>query len=119
MTEKALPRVLNSEAIVIGNPVYFNNVSANLKAFMDRTWSIKGQLRNKIGGTVVVGRKYGAESAITAINAFFLKREMFPANRGVHEIAFEEGEIVQDEEAIKASKRLGKRIKELAKLLEE
>jgi len=119
MTEKALPRVLNSEAIVIGNPVYFNNVSANLKAFMDRTWSIKGQLRNKIGGTVVVGRKYGAESAITAINAFFLKHEMFPANRGVHEIAFEEGEIVQDEEAIKASKRLGKRIKELAKLLEE
>ncbi|MBS3766254.1 flavodoxin family protein, partial [Candidatus Bipolaricaulota bacterium] len=87
--------------------------------FIDRTWSIKGQLRNKIGGAVVVGRKYGAESAITAINAFFLKHEMVPANRGVHGIAFEEGEIVQDEEALEASKRLGKRIKELAELREE
>ncbi|MBS3766280.1 flavodoxin family protein [Candidatus Bipolaricaulota bacterium] len=119
MTEKILPRVLDSEVVVIGSPVYFNNVSASLKAFIDRTWSIKGQLRNKIGGAVVVGRKYGAESAITAINAFFLKHEMVPANRGVHGIAFEEGEIPQDEEAIEASKRLGKRIKELAELLEE
>ncbi len=119
MTEKVLPRVLDSKAVVIGSPVYFNNVTAHLKAFMDRTWSIKGQLRNKIGGAVVVGRKYGAEGAITAINAFFLKHEMVPANRGVHGIAFEENEIAQDEEAIEASKRLGKRIKKLAELLEE
>jgi len=119
ITEEILPRVLNSEAVVIGSPVYFNNVSASLKAFIDRTWSIKGRLRNKIGGAVVVGRKYGAESAITAINAFFLKHEMVPANRGVHGIAFEEGEIVQDKEAIEASKRLEERIRELVKLLEE
>jgi len=119
MTEIVFPRVLDSEAVIIGSPVYFNNVSASLKAFIDRTWAIKGQLRNKIGGAVVVGRKYGAESAITAINAFFLKHEMVPANRGVHGIAFEKGEIAQDEEALEASKMLGKRIKELTKLLEE
>ena len=64
-----------------------------MKAFMDRTWCIKGKLRNKIGGAIVVGRRYGIESAITAINAFFLKHEMTPANRGVCGIAFEEGEL--------------------------
>jgi hypothetical protein len=60
-----------------------------------------------------VGRKYGAESAITAINSFFLKHEMLPANRGVCGIAFAQEEILLDQEAIKAAKDLGKRIKDL------
>jgi len=59
MTEKLIPMLLKSDAIVIGSPVFFNNISAQLKVFIDRTWCIKGQLRNKIGGAIVVGRKYG------------------------------------------------------------
>ncbi|MFO7881130.1 MAG: flavodoxin family protein [Kosmotogaceae bacterium] len=113
MEKIIIPELLMCKAVVIGSPVYFNNVTAQLKSFIDRTWSIRGKLRNKIGGTVVVGRKYGAESALTAINAFYLKHEMIPANRGVCGIAFEENEIIHDEEAIKAAKKLGKRIKEL------
>jgi len=87
-----------------------------MKAFMDRTWCIRGRLRNKIGGAIVVGKRYGIESAITAINAFFLKHEMIPANRGVCGIAFEEGEIQNDQEAINAARELGHRIKELENL---
>ncbi|MGB9809733.1 MAG: flavodoxin family protein, partial [Caldanaerobacter sp.] len=117
MTEKLIPMLLKSDAIVIGSPVFFNNISAQLKAFIDRTWCIKGQLRNKIGGAIVVGRKYGEESAITAINAFFLKHDMIPANRGVCGIAYREREILNDTEAIEATKRLGKRILELGEIL--
>jgi len=61
---------------VLGSPVYFNNVSSILKAFIDRTWCLRGKLRNKIGAAIVVGRGYGMDSAITAINAFFLKHEI-------------------------------------------
>ena len=116
MSNVILPMLLKADAIVLGSPVYFNNVSAQTKAFMDRTWCVRGQLRNKIGGAVVVGRRYGIENAITAINSFFLKHEMIPANRGVCGIAFEEGEIIKDREAIKAAKKLGERIKELGKM---
>jgi multimeric flavodoxin WrbA len=84
---------------------------------MDRTWCIRGKLKNKIGGAIVVGRRYGAESAITAINAFFLKHEMIIANRGVFGIAFDVGEIKQDKQAIKATEELAKRIKELISLV--
>lgn len=63
MSDVLTPMLFAADAIVLGSPVYFNNVSAQLKAFIDRTWSIKGKLRNKIGGAVVVGRRYGAESA--------------------------------------------------------
>ncbi len=113
---KILPLLLKSDAIVLGSPVYFNNVSTQLKALIDRTWSIRGQLRNKIGGAVVVGRKYGAQSAINAINAFFLKHEMIPANRGVCGIAFNEGEIEKDNESIESAIKLGERILELGKM---
>ena len=41
---------------------------------------------------------------------------MIPANRGVCGIAFEEGEIQNDQEAINAARELGYRIKELGKI---
>ena len=118
MSNILIPMLLKSDAVILGSPVYFNNVSAQLKAFMDRTWCVRGQLRNKIGGAITVARRYGIESAITAINAFFLKHEMIPANRGVCGIGFEEGEILGDEEAIESAKKLGERIKELGKMLD-
>jgi multimeric flavodoxin WrbA len=118
MNSVMAPMLSAADAIVLGSPVYFNNVSAQLKAFVDRSWSIRGKLKNKIGGAVVVGRRYGAESAITAIDAFFLKHEMIPANRGVSGIAFDAGDVHQDLEAIEATKRLAKRIIELGDLLQ-
>jgi len=116
MTRVLVPMLLAADAIVLGSPVFFNNVSAQLKAFMDRTWSIKGKLRNKIGGAVVVGRKDGAEGAITAIHSFFLKHEMIPVNRDVHGMTFASGEITEDAEAMESAKKLCKRIMELDRL---
>ena len=118
MSNILIPMLLEADALVLGSPVYFNNVSAQLKAFMDRTWCIRGQLRNKIGGAIVVGRRYGIESTVTAINAFFLKHEMVPANRGVSGIAFRQEEILEDKEAIESARKLGKRIEELVALMD-
>ncbi len=110
-------KLLEADAVVLGTPVFFNNVSGLMKAFMDRTWCMRGKLRNKIGGAVVVGRRYGLEGAIIAINSFFLKHEMIPANRGVSGVAYEIGEILHDRQAIEDSKALGHRIIELGRLM--
>jgi len=117
MTNRLIPELIESDGVVLGSPVYFNNVTAQLKAFMDRTWCIRGKLRNKIGGAVVVGRRYGLESAVTAVNAFFLKHEMIPANRGVCGLAFEQKKVAGDTEAVDSAKRLGERILELLSLI--
>jgi len=117
MSNELMLRLLKADAIILGSPVYFNNVSAQLKAFMDRTWCLKGKLRNKIGGAVVVGRNDGAEGAITAIHAFFLKHDMIPANRGVHGYAYAKQEIEEDPEAMESAKKLSGRILELDKVL--
>ncbi|MHA1784174.1 MAG: flavodoxin family protein [Candidatus Helarchaeota archaeon] len=116
MTNKIIPKLLESNCIILGSPVFFNNVTAQMKSFIDRTWSIRSKLKNKIGGSIVVGRRYGLESAITAMNAFFLKHEMIIGSRGVSGIAFNAENIKDDEEAINATKKLASRILELGKL---
>ena len=117
MSNELMSRLLGADAIILGSPVYFNNVSAQLKAFIDRTWCLKGKLRNKIGGAVVVGRNDGAEGAITAIHAFFLKHDMIPANRGVHGYAYAKHEIEEDPEAMESVKKLSARILELGNVI--
>lgn len=119
MTNNIIPRILNADVLIVGTPVFFNNVTAQLKAFIDRTWSIRGQLKNKIGASVVVCRRYGAESAITAIHAFFLKHQMIVANRGISGIAFKKSEILQDVEVTKEIETLSRRILELGKNLKK
>ncbi|MBN2156043.1 MAG: flavodoxin family protein [Candidatus Lokiarchaeota archaeon] len=117
MQKLIIPELLKSDVIILGTPVYFNNVSSHMKKFIDRTYCLMGHLQNKMGGTIVVGRKYGAEGAITAINAFFLKHEMIPVNRGVLGFAFNTGDIKIDSDAIESTKGLGNRIVELGKKL--
>ena len=117
MKETIIPRILGADAMIIGTPVYFNNVSAQLKSFMDRTWSIRGKLKNKIGAAVVVGRRYGAEGAVAAINSFLLKHDMIIANRGITGVAYEAGGIKDDRESIEAAATLASRILELGTAL--
>ena len=86
-TREIRPRMIDCDALIIGCPVYFNNVPSQTKALIDRTWAYRSELRNTIAGAVVVGRRYGGESAITALQSFYLKHEMIPANRGVYGLA--------------------------------
>jgi len=110
MTNVLIPKLLEADAIILGTPVFFNNVSARLKNFIDRTWCIKRGLRDKIGGIIVVGRAYGHQGAIDAITSFYLKHEIIPANRGVSGFGYEYGDILQDPEAVKGTENLVKRI---------
>ena len=118
MTGVVLPKLLEADVVVLASPVYFNNVSSYAKAFMDRTWCIRGKLRNKVGGGVVVGRGYGLELALAAIHSFMLKHEMVLGHRGVSGMAFEIGEVLKDSRALEDAKKLAERLYELARTLE-
>jgi multimeric flavodoxin WrbA len=49
------------DGIIIGTPVYYRNVSSQLKAIFDRTYAVKNTkpLSGKIGGAIAVGRGTG------------------------------------------------------------
>ncbi len=117
--EKIVPELLKADVIVLATPVYFDNVSWLLKAFMDRTWCLRGMLSKKVGGGIAVGRGYGIDLALAAIHSWALKHEMILCHRGVRGIAFEKGEISQDERAKKNCRRMAFLLYEITKLLKE
>ncbi len=105
--------LLGCRALVVVTPVYFNNVPSALKAFIDRTWPLRGRLRDKVGAVVVVGRRYGHELAVSAVISFFLKHEMVVGFRGVCLFAYERGDVLRDLEGRRDLDRLVRRVKEL------
>ncbi|MGB9760588.1 MAG: flavodoxin family protein [Thermoproteota archaeon] len=116
---KIIQKLLESHIVIIASPVYFNNVSAQVKAFMDRTWCIRGKLKDKIGGGIVVGRGYGLELALVAIHTFMLKHEMILGYRGVSATAYEKDEVLKDKRAVEDAKELAKRLSELCIMMNQ
>lgn len=87
-----VPKLLESDAIILATPVYFAGPTAQLKTFMDRTEPLlrygseplRSALRNKVGAGIVVGgnRNGGQESALQALLHFFLIHDMFVIGTG-------------------------------------
>ena len=72
-----------SEGVIVGSPVYAGNVTAQLKAYMDRHFSerkllMKNQnsLKPYVGGAIAVGagRHGGQEDTLHQIRVFFQKK---------------------------------------------
>jgi len=40
----------DSDAIILGSPTYYGNMSGKMKSFIDRTNAIHGKLKGKVGG---------------------------------------------------------------------
>ena len=58
--------LIHCDAVIIGSPVYFRNVTAQLKAVFDRNYPYGYRtLEGKPGGAIAVGRGEGAGQATT------------------------------------------------------
>ncbi len=106
-----------SEIILFGSPSQFGDVSVAIKKLMERTWWMKGALRNKIGGYVVSGRRY-FESTLNTLHAFMLRHRMILGGSGALGFTYTEmGSIDIDPLAIRDSHNTGKRLVELYELI--
>jgi multimeric flavodoxin WrbA len=69
-----------ANAIVLGSPTYFADVTSELKVLIDRTGYVAlangGMFRGKIGATVVAVRCGGATHVFNTINHLFLLSSM-------------------------------------------
>ncbi|MCK5016867.1 MAG: flavodoxin family protein, partial [Candidatus Peribacteraceae bacterium] len=69
-------KIEKSDGLILGSPVYFGGVSAQMKAFMDRTRPLRKRksMADKVGGAIAVGgsRQGGQEFTINQIHNFFL-----------------------------------------------
>jgi len=71
-------KLLESDGIILGTPVYYWNVTAQAKAIMDRTFALRAhhQLEGKVVGAIVVARRIGAGQALSLLYPYFLSHKM-------------------------------------------
>jgi len=114
-------KMIEADGIIIGSPVYFSNVTSEVKAFMDRTGLVARAndylFDKKVGAAVLAVRRAGATFAFSAINFFFFIQQMIVPgsiywNLG---IGREPGEVQNDEEGILTFKALGQNMSWLLK----
>lgn len=117
------PRVAG---IIIGTPVYFNNMSALCKAFLDRSMAFRQNsfaLSNKVGGVLAVGgvRNGGQETTIVSVITALLCQEMVVVGDGrptahIGATVWNDGksEVTQDEFGMQTARNLGRRVAEVA-----
>jgi len=103
------PKLIEADGIFIGTPVYFWNVSGQVKILIDRTYPlmVHRKLRGKVGGIAVVANRVGCGNAYSSLNDYFALMRMTLAG-GVIGYAGEPGEIRNDSEAMIQSSAAGK-----------
>ncbi len=115
-----------ADAIILGTPVYFGNVSAQAKAIIDRTYSFRRQrkLSGKVAASVVVARRVGAGQVRTLLSGFFVNQGMI-AVRGAIGYGRGKGEIRQGVggaegvSALEEARSVGKSIVQMLKRLSQ
>ncbi len=109
-------KLVATDGIVFGTPVYFYNMTAQGKAVIDRTIALINPdrtLANKVGGVVAVGGSLGLIDAIKDLYFYMVTRQMLPANF-VAANAAGEGEVDKLEKCMKAAEELGAQMVQIA-----
>ncbi len=113
-----------ADGIILGSPVYFAQISGQIKCFMDRTGMVSranGNLfKRKVGAAVVAARRAGAVSAFHTLNAWFTIAEMVVVGSSYWNMGFgrEKGETLQDAEGLQVMDNLGRNMTWLLKSIE-
>lgn len=109
-------KIAEADAVIIGSPTYFADVSAHTKALLDRTGLVgianDRCLKNKIGAAVAPRRRGGAIHVFDTINHMYLMSEMIVPGSLYWNIGAgrEKGEVMDDEEGMANMVNLGERI---------
>ncbi len=114
-------KISSADGLLLGSPVYFSDVTAGMKALMERTGFVGrangNVLRRKVGAGVVAVRRAGSNHTLASINYLFLISEMIipGANYWNMAVGRTPGEVLSDPEGVETIKTLGKNMAWLLK----
>ncbi|OGP51620.1 MAG: FMN reductase [Deltaproteobacteria bacterium RBG_13_43_22] len=117
---ECIEKMIDADGIILGSPVYFADVTAEMKALIDRAGFVSlannGLYKNKVGASVAALRRTGGIHTLDSLNHFFLAGQIIIVGRGIG-IGRNIGEVEKDEEGIQMVKTLGQRMAWLLKKL--
>jgi len=109
-----IEKMLTADAILLGSPTYFADVSASMKALIERAGMVArangNMFRRKLGAGVVAVRRSGASHAFSTLNNFFLIGEMIVVGSNYWNIGLgrEPGQVQEDKEGLQIMQDLGR-----------
>jgi len=112
-----------ADGILLGSPVYFTDVTSEMKALIDRAGFVaRGNdhmFRRKAGAAVVSVRRAGALHTFDTINHFFLISQMIVPGSVYWNLGMggKIGEVESDEEGLRTMRTLGQNMAWLLKKL--
>lgn len=122
--KKAFEAISQADALIVGSPVYFGTVTAQLKAVWDKGRKLRSEkkLIDIVGGAIAVGgsRFGGQETTLRTIHDMFLLQGMIVVGDGYYQDDCGHSGVAgqrpawEDENAGKRARILGKRIFEVA-----
>jgi len=115
-------KMREAEGILLGSPTYVADITANLKAILERATIVcrangGEMLKRKPGAGIVAVRRAGAIQAINVLNAFFLINQMIVVGSSYWNVGIGRnlGEVNSDLEGIQTMKALGRNMAWLLK----
>lgn len=122
--EKYYEIISRADGLLVGSPVYFGTISGQLKAFWDKSRTLRGnkKLLNVVGGALTVGasRFGGQETTLRAIQDIFLVHGMIIVGDGYqdddcgHIGAAAQRPSDEDDNGIRRAHIIGKRVVQVA-----
>ena len=122
---RCFEKMVAADAILLGSPTYFTDVSAEMKALLDRAGLVAlangGLFRGKIGAAVVAVRRGGGTHAFDTMNHMFLMSGAIVPGSTYWNLGFglEKGEADKDDEAARNMADLGQTIAWLGEALNQ
>ena len=115
-----IEKLITAQSIVLGSPSYFQDVTAEMKALIDRAGFVglaNGKLyKNKVGASLSCFRRSGGMHTVETMNHFFFSNEIIIAGRAMS-VAKDKGEVEKDVEGVQMAQTLGQKIAWMMKKL--
>lgn len=118
-----IEKMIEADGIIIGSPVYFADVTPEVKALIDVAGYVMRAnghlLKQKVGIGVIAVRRGGALHTFESINNFFLINQMIVPGSSYWNFAFgrDPGDVLNDNEGMQTIKTLGENMAWLLKKL--
>ncbi len=114
-------QMVEADGIILGSPVYSADVSARMKAFLERGGVVvatnPGLLRHKVGASVAAVRRGGGMTTVDTMNHFMLNKEMIIVGSTYWNIVYGKniGDVLSDDEGMANIHNLGENMAWLIK----
>jgi multimeric flavodoxin WrbA len=111
---ECIQKMIEADGILLGSPTYFADVSASMKAVIERCGMVgranADLYKRKVGAAVVAVRRAGGIHVFNSLNYFFTINEMIVPGSSYWNLGVgrQPGEVNSDAEGIQTMKNLGK-----------